>query len=76
MFKITLKKNNTKREPMETKDRYDIHLNGEYWGELYYNIDGYVGRLPLANGGVLDCGEQSLSQFRKDITYLNKTGGV
>lgn len=58
--------------PLETRPRYEIRLNGKRWGELYYNMRGYVGYLPLPNGHVLNIGERGISAFRKEMAKLNR----
>jgi len=71
-FKLSIKKNKN-RAIAETTSRYDVLLNGKKVGELYYNMRGYTGcYLPTPDGKKLDCGEQSITQWRKDMAQLNR----
>ena len=61
----------------ERQPRFDVMLFGKKVGQLYFNMTGYVGTLPVPSGcpsgyGNLTIGEQSISFFRKEITKLNK----
>ena len=56
---------------MEREPRYDVMLNGEQVGELYYNMRGYRGAIPLITGQNLDPGEISISAWKKEIAYAN-----
>jgi hypothetical protein len=56
----------------ETTMRYDVVLNGAVVDELYFNMRGYVGYLPLPTGGKLDIGEVSISRFRREVALLNR----
>ena len=57
---------------MERQPRYQVMLHGVEWGELYYNMRGYVGTLPLPNGRQLSLGERAISAFRKEVARLNR----
>ncbi len=57
---------------LETHPRCEIRLNGKRWGELYFNMRGYVGYLPQPSGLVLDIGERGISAFRKEVAKLNR----
>jgi hypothetical protein len=57
---------------LETHPRYEVRLHGKRWGELYFNMRGYTGYLPLPNGHVLDIGERGISAFRKEVGKLNR----
>ncbi|MCW3782990.1 hypothetical protein [Defluviimonas salinarum] len=60
------------RHLMERTPRYDVMLNGARWGELYFNMTGYVGHLPTVQGGRMDIGERPISAFRKEAATLNR----
>lgn len=57
---------------MERHPRYAVMVNGEPWGELYFNMSGYVGNLPMVQGGVMNIGERPISAFRKEVSILNR----
>lgn len=69
---VSLREAPHKMAMLETKMRYDVLLNGEYWGDLYFNTRGYCGYLPLPGGKRFDPGEISLSNFKKEIQKINK----
>lgn len=56
----------------EREDRYDVLLNGEKFAQLYFNMRGYVGLLPLPNGHRLDIGERAISAYRKEVSAINR----
>lgn len=56
---------------MERQPRYDVMLNGERVGELYYNMRGYRGAIPMITGQQLDPGEVSIAAWRKEVAYVN-----
>ena len=56
----------------ETTDRYDVVLNGVTVGQLYHNIIGYVGTLPLPEGGKLSIGERSITAYNREVAKLNR----
>lgn len=70
-FRITLQER-PGRHILERQPRYDVMVNGERKGELYYNMTGYVGYLPTVQGGKMDIGERGISAFRKEVTALNR----
>jgi hypothetical protein len=57
---------------METTDRYDVVLNGAIVGQLFHNIIGYVGTLPLPEGGNLSIGERSITEYKREVAKLNR----
>jgi hypothetical protein len=65
---------------METKSRYMLEFQGKPWGQLYYNMRGYVAErgipIPSSDGEGrvvgLDIGEKSLSAFKREIGRANK----
>lgn len=70
-FKITLEPRKS-HHMLETKPRYDVMVNGVRREELYFNMRGYVGYLPMLNGGRLALGESSISTFRREVANLNR----
>jgi hypothetical protein len=56
----------------EDRPRYDVLLNGEKVDQLYYNLTGYVGTLPLPEGGKLHLGECSISRIQRQANALNR----
>lgn len=56
----------------ETTMRYDVLLNGTAVGELYFNMHGYVGTLPLPNGKQLSIPESAISRFEREIRRINR----
>jgi len=57
---------------MEPHPRYDVLLHGTTVGQLYYNLTGYVGTLPLPGGGKLEIGERGISVYRREVSRLNR----
>ncbi|SFH27759.1 hypothetical protein SAMN04488020_10975 [Palleronia marisminoris] len=57
----------------ETHKRWQVMLNGEPWGDLfYYNMRGFVGVLPLPDGRSFDPGEVTLTQLRREVAQINR----
>jgi hypothetical protein len=52
--------------------RYDVLLNGQKVGQLYFNMRGYRGDLPLPDGTKLDIGEKSISAFKREVALINR----
>lgn len=71
-FKLELIENKRACSICETKSRYDVVLNGEKVEQLYYNMTGYVGTLPLPEGGKLYIGEKSIASYHREIIKLNR----
>jgi hypothetical protein len=69
--RITLKPAPHKRAMLENRMRYDVMLDGRVFDTLYYNMTGYVGTLPLPDGGRLSIGETTLKEYRTEICKLN-----
>lgn len=69
-FKIKLAEKSG-REILERQPRYNVLLNDQPVGELYYNMTGYVGYLPTICGGKMDIGERGISAYRKEAARLN-----
>lgn len=57
---------------LERQPRYDVCVNGNREGELYFNMRGYVGYLPTVQGSKLDIGEKGISAFRREVSLLNR----
>lgn len=57
---------------LEKTPRYDVFLNGVLYGQLYFNLKGYVGYLPTPEGRCLSIGESSISAYKKTIAQLNR----
>lgn len=70
-FKISLAEK-PGRHILERQPRYAVLVNGAPQGELYYNMRGYVGYLPMVHGGKMDIGEKGISAFRREVSILNK----
>lgn len=70
-FKLTLKE---RKSPhfLEDKPRYDVLVNGNPVGELYYNMHGYRGYLMGFNGLKYDMGERGISAYKKEAAALNR----
>ena len=60
------------RHMLETTKRYRITLFGEDAGELYFNMRGYVGALPLPGGKSIDIGERPISDYRREVARINR----
>lgn len=62
----------------DTKPRYNVLLNGKVFSELYFNLKGYVGYLPIPptgekqTPGNLNLGEVGISKYKSEIRKLNK----
>jgi hypothetical protein len=69
---VTLKSEPKRRHILEKEARYVVSVNGAEYGELYYNMRGYRGGLPLPNGHELDIGEKGISAFKKEIAVINR----
>lgn len=58
--------------PRHHGDVYFVKLNGEKWGELYFNMTGYVGALPLPSGAKFSPGERGISTWKKEASRINR----
>ena len=56
----------------ESNQRYAVLLNKAEVGELYFNMRGYQGYLPLQGGNQLDIGEKGISAFKKEAARINR----
>jgi len=56
----------------ETTPRYDVMLYGKKVEQLWFNMRGYVGYLPLPDGSHLTIGERSITEYKKEVAKLNK----
>lgn len=70
-FELSLKEK-PGRHILERTPRYDVVLNGEVKGELYFNMRGYQGYLPTPRGFNLDIGEKGISVFKREVAILNR----
>jgi hypothetical protein len=59
-------------EIMETTPRYNVMLHGVKVEQLWWNLKGYVGNLPLPDGSSLYMPEGSLASFKRAISRLNR----
>jgi hypothetical protein len=57
---------------LERTPRYDVLVDGKLFAQLYFNMKGYVGTLPLPDGSRLDIGERSITEYRKEVAKLNR----
>jgi len=69
---IKLVKTTRNCQMLERTPRYDVILNDKTVGQLYFNMRGYVGTLPLPDGSQLDIGECSITEYRKEVAKLNR----
>ena len=60
------------KNPFARRPDYDVLVNGEVVGEVYYNLTGYVGSLPQMEGPALTVGEQGISVYRTEIARINR----
>ena len=68
---ITLIETPHRKSMFEKEMRYDVHLHGQPWGDLYFNLSGYRGYLPTVDGP-LDIGERPIGTYRQHIRTLNR----
>lgn len=73
--RVTLEERPGRMAILETKMVYAIMLDGKEFSDLYWNMRGYVGYIPTADGGRLNIGECSLSTYRKEIAAVNRQMG-
>ena len=75
-MKITLIETRKGCAILERTPRYHVMFDGKFYGELYYNMTGYVGYLPSPkeDGTIIpmNIGECGISAFRKEVARLNK----
>lgn len=57
---------------LETTPRYDVVLRGVKWAQLHYNMQGYCGYLPTADGHRLSVDDAGISRIRKWVAQLNQ----
>jgi hypothetical protein len=76
--RITLVEAPRKRSMMEITMRYDVMLDGKLFSEMYYNMRGYRGDIPvLSSDGTgrvvkFDPGEKPLATFKREIAASNR----
>ncbi len=73
---VQLKKTRVGCQIMEKEPRYDVLLNGEKVDQLWFNMRGYVGTLPLPNGHKLGMPEGSISSFQREVARINREAKV
>ncbi len=56
----------------ETTMRYEVFLNGVLFEQIYFNMTGYVGYLPLPDGTKLCLPECGISNYRKEAALINR----
>jgi hypothetical protein len=69
-FKLALRERTG--TPVQRHPDYDLILNGKVVGEVYYNMTGYVGMLPQADGTGFTPGETGISAYRAEIARINR----
>jgi hypothetical protein len=69
-FRLALRARPT--TPFQRRPDFDLLLNGEVVGEVYYNMTGYVGTLPQPDGTTFTPGETSISAYRTEIARVNR----
>ena len=70
-WKLTLKEK--PRTPFQRYPDYVLLLNGTPAGEIYHNMDGYVGTLPIPGSAAKRViGERALSAYKREIAALNR----
>jgi|694.fasta_scaffold04177_16 hypothetical protein len=57
---------------LERTPRYDVLVDGKLFDQLYFNMKGYVGTLPLPDGSRLSIGECSVTEYKKEVAKLNR----
>jgi hypothetical protein len=58
--------------PLQRHPDYDLILNGKVVGEVYYNMTGYVGTLPQADGTGFTPGKTGISAYRAEVARINR----
>lgn len=56
----------------ESTPRYDVLLHGQKVGQLYFNMAGYVGTLPLPHSRKLHMPEAGISVYKREVARLNR----
>ena len=70
---LRLKKvNGTGWPRIGARPRYSVMLNGDEVGHVYFNMRGYVGRLPQPSGIWLEMGESGISRFKQEVAAINR----
>ena len=70
--KITLREIREGCRILEKESRYDVLLNGKKVGQLFFNMRGYYGTLPLPNGRQLGMPESGIGAYRKMAARINR----
>lgn len=69
-FKLALRER--PRSPLQQHPDYDLTVNGDVVGEVYFNMTGYVGTLPEPDGTGFTLGERGISAYRSEIARINR----
>jgi hypothetical protein len=69
-FKLALRERPS--TPFQRHPDYDLILNGKVVGGVYYNLTGYVGTLPQADGTGFTPGETGILAYRAEIARINR----
>ena len=59
------------REPRYDVILYDVRVPGTF-GQLWFNMRGYIGQLPTPDGCAVDIGEKPISAWRAEAAKLNR----
>jgi len=70
---IKLVKTRSGCAPDEIEPRYDVMYQDKLFGQLYFNLRGYVGNLPCTPpGSNLSIGEKPIKIYLSAVNKLNK----
>lgn len=58
------------------KPLHDVLVNGIKQGELYYNLRGYRGTLPMVGGSQMDIGEAGITAWKREARVLNREAAI
>jgi hypothetical protein len=75
-FQLSLVAAPGKKQVAEKAMRYEAHVNGRFVTDLYYNVGGYVGYLPLPDGQRLDIGCVGVGRIRKEVAAINRSAEI
>lgn len=69
---VTIKEAPHRRAICETDMRYEVFLNGILFDQIYFNMTGYCGYLPLPDGTKLCLPESGISNYRREVAWINR----
>ena len=69
---VTIKEAPHRRAILEQEMRYEVFLNGILYDQIYFNMTGYQGELPLPDGTKLVLPECGISNYRKEAAWINR----